>query len=745
MIRIRIAKLVFTFLMLSYNCYSVEIPTYSNSVVSQKDSATKAKITNFLDRGAVFLYKPESHKMDMDSAKSNFDRAYVLSKSINDENLKHKCLVYYGELLFEENNYPKAIEIIQKVIAYYKKTKQYKQEADLWAVQGKRLFWQSPRSFKTLEEAVICFDKASLIYKNLGLLEKFAYFIKYKADAHLNQGRLDLAEKELFQILAVYKKIGFKKLHFTYDLLADVNRLKGNLGKSLYYSLACVKSMEKTGDFDYDADFYQQLAIAYKDIGKHNLSIEWLRKAIKTLKFKKEIDYYNLYEFTDLLAKELIEVKREKAALKQVQKIIREYPPQNDSGKAIILGSLAYCYNKNNQVKLAEANFKKMIELYEKSNAMYIIDLSKAYFEFGKFYEEHKNYDNARINFQKSLNFSKGIVELSQIKDANLYLFKIDSAKGNYIAAIKYFQRYKKLNDSIFNEKTNRQIGELQILYGLEKKEKELSNLKLDMDTEKGKRIQAQSTIKFGICIVVFLLVSILLFGISYQSKKKNNDLLISQKREIDQKNEALLKLVNEKESLMQEIHHRVKNNLQIVMSLLNSQSSTLKSKEAFDAIQKSQHRLYAISLLHQKLYRTDIIREIEMENYINDLLYNFRDTFDMQHINFETDLHPLHLNEAQAVSVGLILNEAITNSIKYAFPDNQKGVIVIVMKPLENSKVKLQIKDNGIGFPENFNTSSTLGINLISGLAQQLDGEASFFNDYGAVIDVEFIRKNIS
>lgn len=747
MFRCCTAKYFLLILMLSWNCYSIKTPASLKSVSVRKDhSATEKKIISYLDHGASFLYKPDSFKIDMDSARSNFEKAFILSHKIYDQNFKYKCLVYYAELFFEENNYPKAIETLQRVTAYYQETKQYKKEADVWKMQGKRLFWQSPRNFKSFDEAIICFDKAAALYKKLNSLEDFAYIIKYKADAHLNQGRLDLAEKGLFQALGVYKKIGYKKLQFTYDLLADVSRLKGDLGKSLYYSEACIKTMEETKDFSNAPDFYEQLAIAYRDLGKHHLSIELLTKAISMLKSREKMDYTNLYSFTDLRSKELIQIKKPKQALKEVQNIIKEYPPKKKSDKAIIYGTLAYCYNKNNQTKQAEAKFTEVINLYEQSNSpMYVIDISKAYFEFGKFYTEHKKYDKAKANFQKSLNFSAGIVELSQIKEANLYLFKIDSAKGNYITAIKHFQQYKNLNDSIFNEKKNKQIEELQILYGLEKKEKEFSVLKSNMNAEKEKTVKAQTTIKFGICVVVFLIVSILLFWASYQSKRKNNKLLMSQKNEIDQKNEALQKLVNEKESLMQEIHHRVKNNLQIVMSLLSSQSSTLKNKEAFDAIQKSQHRLYAISLLHKKLYRTDIVREIEMENYINELLHNFRDTFDMQNIHFQTDLDLLFLDEAQAVSVGLILNESITNAIKYGFPDNQKGTIFIIMKSLENFKVQLEIKDNGIGFPENFDVSDTLGINLISGLAQQLDGEASFFNDNGAVVQIEFVKNNIS
>lgn len=744
MIRFCIAKCLFAFFILT-NCYSMMLPTVHSVVNQKEDTLIKTKITNLLAHGADFLYKPDSYKKDMDSARFNFDRASALSDRINNESLQYKCLFYYGELLFEENKYPKAIENFKKVIAYYQKTKEYKKEADIWEKLGKRIFWQLPRDFKNFENSIDCFDKAAKINKDLGDLERYAYLRKYKADAHLNQGRLDLAEKELLEVVSIYKKTSYKNLHYTYDLLADVYRLKGDLGKSLYYALACVKSMESKKDFRQAPDFYEQLAIAYKDLGKHDLSAELLTKAISIIKSKEELDYTNLYAFSDLLSKELIALKKPKEALKQIQNIIREYPPLKDTDKAIIYGSLAYCYNKNNQRKLAEANFTEMVHLYEKSNSILDIDLSQAYFEFGKFYEEHKNYEKAKLNFQKSLHFPKGIVELSQIKDANLYLFKIDSAQGNYITAIKYFQTYKDLNDSIFNEKKNKQIEELQILYGLEKKEKEFSTLKLNMDDEKQKTFQAENTIKFGICIVVFLVISIFLFWISYQSKRKNNKLLTLQKNEIDQKNEALQKLVIEKESLMQEIHHRVKNNLQIVMSLLNSQSSTLKNKEAFDAIQKSQHRLYAISLLHKKLYRTDIIREIEMENYINDLLYNFRDSFDMQNITFEAHLDPLFLDEAQAVSVGLILNESITNAIKYGFPNNKKGTIFISIETLENFRIKLQIRDTGIGFPKKYNTSDTLGINLITGLTQQIDGEVSFFNDNGAVVKIEFVKNNIT
>lgn len=743
-----IKKSLLFFLLL--NCvYSLNANSnrYSSFKTQKGFNSTKDKINDFLDKGAFFLYKSDSFKTDLDNARLNFDQAFTLSNQMNDEDLINKCFFYYSELLFEENNYPEALKKLEKVIAYYHDNKKYQEEANTWEAMGSRLFWKSPRSFASIEKSVSCFEKAAQLYKNLGFQEKYAYVLKNIADAHLNQGRLDLAEKELLEILIFYKKIGYKKLHFTYDLLADSQRLKGDLGKSLYYSELCVKSMENTGDLKYTPIFYQQLAVAYRDIGKHQLSIDLLRKSVSFLQSQKDIDYGNLYETVDLLSKELVEVKKKKEALNLIQNIIKEYPPKKSVDQARVLGSLAFCYNKNNQVALAESNYLKMIDLYEKKEpSLFIIDLSKAYFQLGKFYQEHKKLDKAKINLLKSLNFSKGIVELNQIKEVNLSLFKIDSVQGNYITAIQYFQKYKNLNDSIFSEKKNRQIEELQILYDLEKKEKEFSKLKLDIDNEKGKNTQARNMIKWGAYILISLLVAIFIFWKSYQSKQKNNKLLQSQKNEIDQKNYVLQKLVQEKESLMKEIHHRVKNNLQIVMSLLRSQSHTLKNEEAFEAIQKSQHRLYAISLLHQKLYMTDIVREIEMKSYIKDLLVNFTDTFDLKdRISFEVDFDLIYLHETQAIAVGLILNESVTNAIKYAFSDKKKGIITILMKSMENNKIMLEIRDNGIGMINSFNsdTSSTLGITLINGLAEQLDGNASFINNNGLTVRIEFLINN--
>lgn len=735
-------------LFLSWNCYAVNIKFSINDKSEQKKQflSEKQEISNLLDKCAKFIHKPESYKIDLDSAKFNLDKAFKLSKKIKNQDLIYSCIFYSGEILFEYYDYPKATERVLKVLAYYQKTKQLEEEAKVWSFLGKKYFWKSPRNTQSFQESLNYYNKALEIYKKLEFTEQEALTLKSIADVHLNEGKLDLAEHELLKVLTIFKKIDFKNLHFTYDLLADVYRLKGDLGKNLYYSLECVKSMERTNDYLYAPDFYLQLAQSYKEFGKHKTCIVLLKKAIIIQKSRKNPDNLMLYYLIDFLCKELIEIKQYKEALTQAQNLVKVYPPTSIMENAVIAGTMALCYRKNNEPKLAEANYIKMINLYENNtNLKTFTDLSNAYFELGKFYQEHKQYDKAKYNLKKVQAFPKGIVEKSQIKETNLYLFKIDSAKGNYISALKYFQKYKDLNDSIFDFNKTKQIERIQMSYSFEKKKNELSNMKLDMELEKRKIIQANDKINIGIVILALLLTTTLLFARIYQLKQKNNRILISQKKEIDLKNNTLQKLVNEKEYLLIELHHRVKNNLQIVMSLLNSQLSTLKNESAYKAIQISQQRLYAISLLHQKLYITEDITQIEMKNYIHDMVTNFKDTLDVYNrINFDVKVDSIYLDQSQAVSVGLILNEAITNSIKYAFPNNKKGNIVVAMKLESNSTILLEINDDGIGFPEHFNfrESPSLGMNLINGLTGQLDGEIQFSNKNGANVGITFIQK---
>jgi two-component sensor histidine kinase len=205
--------------------------------------------------------------------------------------------------------------------------------------------------------------------------------------------------------------------------------------------------------------------------------------------------------------------------------------------------------------------------------------------------------------------------------------------------------------------------------------------------------------------------------------------------------NMQLRHLVDEKEWLLKEVHHRVKNNLQTVLSLLESQARTL-SNDALYAIQDSQNRVYAMSLIHKKLYQSSEVASIGMEDYLRDLLQHLRQSLsDSKSIRFPLDLDPVKLDVSQAVPIGLIVNEAVTNAIKYAFPEkHERDQIAVSLKQRDN-QVELRIEDNGVGFSSEMKEhSGSLGLKLMKGLTGDIDGDFQMKTSAGVSITVTFV-----
>ena len=205
-------------------------------------------------------------------------------------------------------------------------------------------------------------------------------------------------------------------------------------------------------------------------------------------------------------------------------------------------------------------------------------------------------------------------------------------------------------------------------------------------------------------------------------------------------------KLLQEKEWLMKEVHHRVKNNLQLVISLLNMQTVYMKDEFALDAFGDIGSRIHAISLIHQRMYQEENnMAIINMRDYITELVsYLDTTTFSNYPVGYRLDIAPIELDVSQSVPIGLILNEAITNAIKHAFPRKPNPVIVISMSQQENSLICLTVSDNGKGLPENFNLESdaTMGLQLIKTLSDQLDGSLQLENRNGFVLTLQFARQ---
>jgi PAS domain S-box-containing protein len=218
----------------------------------------------------------------------------------------------------------------------------------------------------------------------------------------------------------------------------------------------------------------------------------------------------------------------------------------------------------------------------------------------------------------------------------------------------------------------------------------------------------------------------------------------ITEKKEAEKE---IVKSLKEKEILLKEIHHRVKNNLQIISSILNLQSSFVQDENTLTILQDSRNRIRSMSMIHESMYRTNNFSSIRFSDYLLNIASGLMASYQINedYVNLKTDLHAVDLVLDQAIPCALIVNELITNSLKYAFPNNRKGVITICVKEKLNI-VSLSVEDNGIGFKDGFNymNTDTLGLQLVISLTEQLDGTIEMKKEDGTKFLIIFDKTKV-
>jgi len=333
--------------------------------------------------------------------------------------------------------------------------------------------------------------------------------------------------------------------------------------------------------------------------------------------------------------------------------------------------------------------------------------------------------------------------------DALLRRFRTDSLNRDYIAAIRDYILYSNLQDSLSNAAKSRQFDELEDIYKTKQKEHTIIDLRNNQQIQRAELDRTNMVRRVTMSgIVVIFSIAVLLF-IGLQQKRRSNIALRTHQQEIAGQNAALEEmnrqqqlLLVEKEWLTREIHHRVKNNLQTTISLLHMQSVYLSNEAALAAIRSSQRRMQAMSFIHQRLYQSEDMTSIDMSAYIIELINYLKESFrDAGNITFTQQVEAVSLDIGQAVPLGLIINEAITNAIKYAFPGNKKGTIEVGLGR-DNDYCILSIADNGVSMAMRDDPAgrhSSLGLNLIRGLIEQLQGKFNIITGQGTVLHINF------
>lgn len=701
-------------------------------IAAAKNDSQKVEL--LLRLSSYYLNKSGEFTPDLEEAAKINMQAEILSDHLEYAAGKGKSILLKAQIYRENGDTNKALKKTKEAVVYSKTNKLTELQAKSYA--------ELSMYDAALEQKAKYKEFAITLFKKAGAKEKQAETLKELGELYSINENTEKAEPLLKESLALYRSIRYPKLQGVYNLLSEINTQKGNYPESLKYALLAEKTAIAVNDNSLQlCSIYNHVGLVYYYLRQNDDAEEYWYKALEVAKYYKDTEYVRT--IAENLCSLLIRQKKEKDALKLIKEMQQNFPTSkiervmkenyllfniyrilNDNAKAsIYYKRLTAYYGKN-----ADKNGNSIAVL--RSYASYQYQIKK----LDDFYKTIKRLDTLTVAAGNNLIRS----------ESHLIWFKADSSRGDFINAIKHYQLYKSLSDSVFKGEKSKQISSLQVEFESEKKDK---NINLLQQQAKVQEIQIQKdtvirSVFIGSFLVLILFLALLYNG--FRLKKKKNEELEIKRQQIEEQNELNKKMLIEKEWLLKEIHHRVKNNLQIVISLLNTQSAYLDNEDALLAIQNSQHRMHAMSLIHQKLYQSDNLANIDMSWYIYELISYMKECFGThEKINFILDTEKVYLDVAQAVPLGLIINEAINNAIKYAFPEDKKGDVYIELKNTSENNYKLIIADNGIGVPENFNTieRKSLGVNLMIGLSEQIDGNFEMKNDHGLKIKITFTR----
>jgi two-component sensor histidine kinase len=670
----------------------------------------------------LYFNKPFKKKTDLQTALRFANEAAAQSAKLHDSAGYNQAEVFKADILADMRDFSSAEKILPLLDDSAK--------IDVLLMLCFKYRFRGSATDADLEKDSAFAEQARWLSVRLHQPEKEAQALLDFAAVHVDQQKPG-TEAELLNLLGKYRSTGYLKVPYVYQQLTALKNDEGDHAKMIYYSLEMIKSMRRAGDSLDAGDFYLWLAVAYYTAGEFQQVVNYAQLAIKS--YVVHAGEYDIPHVAYWYVAGLRKLNRLGEALEFMKYVMQEYPPEDPYGEVEYNSTMGNIYRDMKQYDKAEPYFLQAYKANEKT------DHPEAGLDrdLGQLYVENHQFEKARPFLNSAL---KTAVTPGYIGYLHYLLYLVDSAAGNYIAAMYHLNRNHKQVDSSLAESKQRDIQKLLIQFETQKKEDSirlkdqniaLLNQKTTIQQTKLNKTTLFINITIG-GVLLFLVIAALLYR-DNQNKKRVN-------RIITQKNELLDKLLTEKEWLLKEVHHRVKNNLHTIMCLLESQASRLEN-EALAAVEDSQHRIYAMSLIHKKLCQSEDIKSILMDKYIGELVAYLNDSFKGDSgIQFILDIESIRLNIGQAIPVALIINEAVTNSMKHGFPDKGPGMVTINMYK-NGDQITLLLADNGIGIGDHPTAADagSLGLELMRGLAREIHGRIEFASQSGTKITMIF------
>lgn len=515
--------------------------------------------------------------------------------------------------------------------------------------------------------------------------------------------------------------------------LALVAGMFGDLGdfdKSIEVYAKGLEIALKIKNYKLMAMFYNNLADAYQNTGRNSEIVQKYLRLAREYSIKSGNKASAGLNSANL-AKELADRGMKKEAeteLKTALSLMKE----TSYGTYIYAASgseIAYVYKvlgQDDQArKFALISYRIFDSLNRKDNSLHPLLILT-------------DIESQSGNFAKAENYASQLLDIAKKRKAKIYikeayraLSAIAKSKGNPEQALMFFEQYKSWSDSVFKLEREKNIAQLEFRTNLAKRDLEIK-YGLSLKEEENKRLASDNrNLKWGFTIallafLIFVFLGVLLLRSNNKKRQLNAQLV--------QKNEIVEKQAAEKDVLIQEIHHRVKNNLTMLQSLFYLQSKSASNEEVKQVLNESQTRMLSMALVHRHLYENENEGGLDMVLFIHSLLHDIVETFKStnREIEFSATGSKTEIGIKQAIPVGLILNELITNSLKYAFKDNESGKIEAQVSE-EGKAWRIDYIDNGPGLDRDFDLNNEgFGFKIIKLLCKQLKADISYNKSTG-------------
>ena len=655
------------------------------------------------------------------------DSLLALLQNTKEDTIRLKYYYQLTEEYIHARDHVKTEEYIRKLSILSKKLN-YKKGIYMAQLQ---MSVTSTRLYKYADAAKYA-DSAADGLKKINNVRQFLYAEFLAADAYNNLNQKDYAISRLENALK-YGEISpdtFAKARI-YSQLSNLYRDKNNFSISLQYLKKALESFNKVNHTYGINHTYDNMALIYmsqknwKDAKTYALLY---LKGFDDQQFFSPTNYINTLSRLGTIEMRLGNHEAAESYLRKSLNYIRQNKMNVKTTIAHMIFAEIYLLRNLPEKGIEAAN----IALRDKT--LDAASKSELYNILRKCYIALNDKTNEKIYSDKLKNV-RGTLENDPYSTnaVNKDLASASYNAGNYKEAYDYYKKYADAeNEKLLIEKKER-IDELQTTYKLTDKNIQLKNLTIRNQKNEIALARQENNLILSIGILTLIFMGSLFLYWRYRLNKKNNRLLQDKNNEIETS-------LHEKNLLLKEIHHRVKNNLQLIISLLNIQARENDHIAVNDFLEKGRGRIISMALIHQNLYETDNLAKVDYQEYLQNLITSNAEAYgnDRERIAFSIKAEQIYFDVQTSIPLGLIINELICNAMKHAFGKDDEGLIEINITKDTSGSYVLFFADNGIGFMKE-NETKTFGTSLVQLLAMQLKGQVVVDSTRGTSYTISF------